>query len=199
MMIGSTVPSPQMQGGPSCPVPLAHVSYCPPNSSSNSKPSSAPALPRKPWSFVAASSSAPPATTGPTTSTSRPNWAVIGTRSACGGSVSSPRAWLACKTPRAPVAPGAFPPDALTHVLNLASSKTEAHDRPASRWTLDELACTIVNEAHHPAPPRATLFPAPEEPTPNPHQSVYWLNSHDPDFDHKANYICNLYVAAPRL
>src|SRR5260370_157948 len=187
MMIGSTVPLPQMQGGPSCPVPLAHVSYCPPNSSSNSKPSSAPALPRKPWSFVAASSSAPPATTGPTTSTSRPNWAVIGTRSACGGSVSSPRAWLACKTPRAPVAPGAFPPDALTHVLNLASSKTEAHDRPASRWTLDELACTIVNEAHHRAMSRATIWRVLEEADLKPHQSVYSPNNHAPAFDPNPN------------
>jgi len=32
-----------------------------------------------------------------------------------------------------------------------------------------------------------------------PHKSVYWLNSHDPDFNHKARDICRLYVDAPQL
>src|SRR5438128_11890373 len=32
-----------------------------------------------------------------------------------------------------------------------------------------------------------------------PHKSVYWLNSHDPDFDCKARAICRLYLDAPRL
>ena len=32
-----------------------------------------------------------------------------------------------------------------------------------------------------------------------PHRSVYWLNSHDPDFDAKAQDICKLYVQAPVL
>jgi transposase len=32
-----------------------------------------------------------------------------------------------------------------------------------------------------------------------PHKSVYWLNSHDPDFDAKARSICRLYLDAPRL
>jgi len=137
--------------------------------------------------------------TDPTTSKSRPNWAVIGTPSACGGSVSSPPALLVCKTPPAPVDPGAFPPDALTQVINLASSKTEAHDRPATRWTLDELAFTIVNEAHHQAMSRATIWRVLEQADLKPHKSVYWLNSHDPDFDNKAKEICALYVDAPRL
>src|SRR5947209_5661612 len=30
-----------------------------------------------------------------------------------------------------------------------------------------------------------------------PHRSVYWLNSHDPDFEAKARAICQLYVNAP--
>src|SRR4029078_5259278 len=30
-----------------------------------------------------------------------------------------------------------------------------------------------------------------------PHRSVYWLNSHDPDFDAKAAAICRLYVRSP--
>ena len=32
-----------------------------------------------------------------------------------------------------------------------------------------------------------------------PHRSHYWLNSHDPDFDAKAQGICQLYRDAPRL
>jgi DDE superfamily endonuclease len=32
-----------------------------------------------------------------------------------------------------------------------------------------------------------------------PHRSVYWLNSHDPDFDAKATAICQLYVRSPML
>ena len=32
-----------------------------------------------------------------------------------------------------------------------------------------------------------------------PHRSVYWLNSHDPDFDAKAKTICQLYLDAPRF
>jgi transposase len=32
-----------------------------------------------------------------------------------------------------------------------------------------------------------------------PHRSVYWLNSHDPDFDAKAAAVCQLYVRSPVL
>jgi hypothetical protein len=32
-----------------------------------------------------------------------------------------------------------------------------------------------------------------------PHKSVYWLNSHDRDFDEKARETCQLYVEAPQL
>jgi hypothetical protein len=32
-----------------------------------------------------------------------------------------------------------------------------------------------------------------------PHRSQYWLNSHDPDFDTKAQTICQLYLDAPRF
>lgn len=99
----------------------------------------------------------------------------------------------------APDAPGAFPPDELTAVITLASSSTDEHDRHATRWTLDELAATIVNEAHHRAMSRTTLWRILEEADLKPHKSVYWLNSHDPDFDAKAQDICRLYLDAPRL
>lgn len=108
-------------------------------------------------------------------------------------------AWPACKTPHAPAGPGAFPPDELLAVVNLATSQTDAHDRPATRWSLDDLAATIINEAYHRVMSRATIWRVLDEADLKPHKSVYWLNSHDPDFDQKAQTICQLYVNAPRL
>jgi hypothetical protein len=101
--------------------------------------------------------------------------------------------------PLAPDDPGAFPPDELTAVVNLASSKTTEHDQPATRWSLDDLAFALVNEAHHRAMSRTTIWRILDEADLKPHKSVYWLNSHDPDFDQKAQAICRLYLDAPRL
>jgi DDE superfamily endonuclease len=112
---------------------------------------------------------------------------------------SSPPAWPDCKTPRVPVGPGTFPPDELTAVVTLATSKTDEHDRPATRWSLDDLAFTLVNEAHHRAMSRTTIWRILDQADLKPHKSVYWLNSHDPDFDAKAQTICRLYLDAPRL
>src|SRR5262249_45669029 len=110
-----------------------------------------------------------------------------------------PAACQGCKTPHAPVAPGAFPPEERLQVVNLATSKTEEHDQPATRWSLDDLAAAILNDAHARAMSRATVWRILEDAALKPHQSVYWLNSHDPDFDTKAKAICRLYVDAPRL
>lgn len=101
--------------------------------------------------------------------------------------------------PHAPADPGAFPPDELVAVVNLATSKTEEHDQPASRWSLSDLAATILNDAHQQAMSRATIWRILDEADLKPHKSVYWLNSHDPDFDAKAKAICRLYVDAPGL
>lgn len=108
-------------------------------------------------------------------------------------------AWPACKTPPAPADPGAFPPDERLHVVNLASSTTETQDQSATRWSLTDLAATIINEAHHRALSRTTIWRILDAADLKPHKSVYWLNSHDPDFDAKATNICRLYVNAPRL
>ena len=106
---------------------------------------------------------------------------------------------LASRTPPAPAGPGAFPPDERLQVVNLATSKTEAHDQPATRWSLSDLATAILNEAHAEAMSRATVWRILDDADLKPHHSVYWLNSHDPDFDTKAKAICRLYVDAPRL
>jgi transposase len=106
--------------------------------------------------------------------------------------------WLACKTNHAPADPGAFPPSERLCVITLASSKTEEHQTPDTAWTLDELAFAIVNEAHHQAMSRTTIQRILAAADLKPHQSVYWLNSHDPDFKPKATDICQLYVNAQR-
>jgi hypothetical protein len=80
-----------------------------------------------------------------------------------------------------------------------ASSQTEDHDCPRNGWTLDEIAATIINEAQAQAISKATIWRILHDADLKPHRSVYWLNSHDPDFDEKAKAIGRLYVAAPRL
>jgi hypothetical protein len=126
-----------------------------------------------------------------------PNWAAIATPPAAGASASSPGAWRACKTPRAPVAPGAFPPAERVAVLAIASSKTAEHARPTNGWTLDQIAATLINEAHVEAIHRSTVQRILAAADLRPHQSVYWLNSHDPDFEAIAKEVCGLYVQAP--
>ena len=100
---------------------------------------------------------------------------------------------------RVPAGRGAFPPDRQLEVLTLASSTTAEHDCVASQWSLDDLAAQLVNQYADDAMSRSTiqriLFAADLKP----HRSVYWLNSHDPDFDTKAKDICRLYVQAPVL
>ena len=70
-----------------------------------------------------------------------------------------PRAWTACKTPLAPAGPGAFPPD------ERARRRRHRHQQdrrtttgPPTAGRLDEIAATIVNEAHDQAISRATIW-----------------------------------------
>jgi transposase len=101
-------------------------------------------------------------------------------------------AWRVCKTPHAPVAPGLFPPQDRLAVVTIASEQTADHDCPATRWTLDELAMKLINEATAQAMHRSTIWRILHQADLKPHKSVYWLNSHDPDFDTKAKEICGL-------
>ena len=101
---------------------------------------------------------------------------------------------------RGRVGRGAFPPSQRLDVITLASSTTGEHQRTATRWTLDDLAATLINRAHHDhAMSRSTVGRILDEADLKPHRSVYWLNSHDPDFDAKAQAICQLYLKAPTI
>jgi hypothetical protein len=46
---------------------------------------------------------------------------------------------------------------------------------------------------------RSSIWRILEEADLKPHRRVYWLNSHDPDFEAKAHDICSLYINARRF
>jgi hypothetical protein len=95
---------------------------------------------------------------------------------------------------------GDFPPSRRLDVISLASSPSTEHEQTVTRWALDDLAAALINRAHHDqAMSRSTVWRVLDEADLKPHRSVYWLNSHDPDFDTKAHEICQLYVKAPTM
>ena len=96
-------------------------------------------------------------------------------------------------------APELFPPTNNSPWWRSPPARRPSHDRPVNGWTLDEIAATIVNEAHAQAISRATVWRILDQADLKPHKSVYWLNSHDPDFEAKAKEICRLYLDAPRF
>jgi len=104
-----------------------------------------------------------------------------------------------CKTHHVRGDRPAFPPLAQVDVVSLATSQPSEHGGTATRWTLDDIAATILNGVSHEAISRSTVWRILDEADLKPHKSVYWLNSHDPDFDEKAWEICQLYVDAPKL
>jgi hypothetical protein len=81
----------------------------------------------------------------------------------------------------------------------MATSKPSDYGCTATRWSLDDIAAAMINQAHQEAMSRSTIFRILDDADLKPHRSVYWLNSHDPDFEPKAREICQLYVAAPEF
>ena len=62
------------------------------------------------------------------------------------------------------------------------------------------MAAALVNRAAHDlAMSRSTIWRTLDRADLKPHRCVYWLNSHDPDFDAKARAICKLYLEAPAM
>lgn len=130
---------------------------------------------------------------------SLPSAAVIAIPLGSGDNASSTKASLACRMLPGRVAPAAFPPAERLEVLTIATEATADHDCPASRWSLDDLATRLVNRHADEAMSRATIWRTLHDADLKPHRSVYWLNSHDPDFAARAQEICRLYVQAPVL
>jgi transposase len=188
-----------VQGGRSCPVPLVRVSFFLPNSVSASRRSLGPVPLPRPWLSAAALSSSSPLPIAPPTRPPLRPLTATGTPSDCGGNASPKRGWTAFRTPHGPADRRFFPPQQRVAVLSLASDSTADHDCPTTRWSLDDLARQLVNEAAVEAMSRSTVWRILDSADLKPHRSVYWLNSHDPDFDAKAKAICALYVQSPTL
>ena len=90
-----------------------------------------------------------------------------------------------------------FSPSAHVDVVSIATSEPSDYGCTATRWSLDDIAATILNQTHAEAMSRSTIFRILDDADLKPHRSVYWLNSHDPDFEAKAREVCGLYVSAP--
>src|SRR3989454_12065260 len=99
---------------------------------------------------------------------------------------------------RARVARGAFPPSARLEVMAIATRKPTTYHCPATRWSLDDLV-TALQQRRIETMSRSSIWRILEEADLKPHRSVYWLNSHDPDFEAKARDIWQLYVNALRF
>ena len=81
----------------------------------------------------------------------------------------------------------------------LATTKPADVGVPTARWSLDDLAYHILQDAHYRAMARSTIQRLLAEADLKPHRSRYWLHSGDPDFEAKALDICRLYLDAPQL
>ena len=99
---------------------------------------------------------------------------------------------------RARVVRGAFPPSERVDVLSIATKKPATYHSPATRWSLDDLVAARTQHRLRPMS-RSSVWRILEEADLKPHRSVYWLNSHDPDFETKAYDICQLYLQALRF
>jgi hypothetical protein len=99
---------------------------------------------------------------------------------------------------RARVARSAFPPSERVDVLAMATRKPATYHCPATRWSLDDLVAALPQHRLQPLS-RSSIWRILEEADLKPHRSVYWLNSHDPDFEAKAQDICQLYRHALRF
>lgn len=92
-----------------------------------------------------------------------------------------------------------FPPEDRHKVVVLATTKPADLGIPTSRWSLDDLAYQILQDAHYRDRARSTIGRILAEADLKPHRSSYWLHSDDPDFEAKALDLCRLYLDAPRL
>jgi transposase len=81
-------------------------------------------------------------------------------------------------------------------VISVASTLPQDQDRTVTRWTLDEIAATLLDALNTDPISRSSVWRILHEVDLKPHKSEYWLNSHDEDFDAKAQTICQLYATA---
>lgn len=105
---------------------------------------------------------------------------------------------MAYRMHRARVARSAFPPSERVAVLAMATRKPATYHCPATRWSLDDVVAALSQHRLQPLS-RSSIWRILEEADLKPHRSVYWLNSHDPDFESKAQDIGQLSRQALRF
>ena len=79
----------------------------------------------------------------------------------------------------------------------MATRKPATYYCCATRWSLADLVDALLQRRTG-TMSRSSIWRLLEEADLKPHRSVYWLNSHDPDFERKAHDICALYLNALR-
>ncbi len=80
----------------------------------------------------------------------------------------------------------------------MATRKPTTYHCPATHWSLDDLVAAL-HQRRLWTMSRSSIWRILDEADLKPHRSVYWLNSHDPDFEAKAQNICSLYLNALRF
>jgi hypothetical protein len=93
---------------------------------------------------------------------------------------------------------GAFPPSDRLDVMAMATRKPATYYCRATRWSLSDLVDALFQRRPW-TMSRSSIWRILDEADLKPHRSVYWLNSHDPDFETKAHDICSLYLSAQRF
>jgi transposase len=126
------------------------------------------------------------------------NWPVSVIRWADGVSALWRPGSTAYRMPHARGARRVFPPSERVEVLAMATRKPATYHCPATRWSLDDLVAALPQHRLQPLS-RSSIWRILEEADLKPHRSVYGLNSHDPDFEAKAQDICQLYLQALRF
>jgi len=80
----------------------------------------------------------------------------------------------------------------------MATRKAATYSCRATRWSLADLVDALLQRRPW-TMSRSSIWRILEEADLKPHRSVYWLNSHDPDFESKAHVICSFYLNAQRF
>ena len=82
--------------------------------------------------------------------------------------------------------------------MAMATRKPARYHCAATRWSLDDLVAACA-QGRTWTMSRSSIWRLLDDADLKPHRSVYWLNSHDPDFETKAHNICSLYLNALRF
>ena len=92
--------------------------------------------------------------------------------------------------------PRVIAPPTRVQVISVASTLPHDHNRTVTRWTLNEIVATLLEALETDSISRSSIWRILHDVDLKPHKSEYWLNSHDEDFDAKAQTICQLYAKA---